>query len=112
MLLAASSAHAQRLEPHRFATVPEPFAESAARPSVAEVAFGHPDDYRWEGALIGAITVGVWGAYLAAGMCTYDNPDPTVGCILGHGMLALLVGGVVGGGVGGLLGGLIPKDKP
>ena len=109
MLFAAGSAHAQRLAP-QFATLSEPFAESAA-PSVAVVAFGHPDDYRWEGALVGGIGLGLFSSWFAVGWCTYENPSPGWDCIAG-GFLGLIVGGAIGAGVGGLVGGLIPKEKP
>jgi len=111
LLLAVGSADAQRLTP-RFATLPEPFAESAARPSAAAVAFGHPDDYRWEGLLVGGIGLGLFGTYLAVGLCCDpDSGGEGVNTVLA-GLGGFLVGGFLGGVTGGLLGGLIPKEKP
>ena len=109
LLLVPGIGSAQRLSPE-FARLAERWGAEPATKTVA--VFGHPDDYRWEGVLAGGIAGGVGGAVLAVGMCTGFEPDPSVGCILGGGVLGLVLGGVIGGGVGGLIGGLIPKEKP
>ncbi len=111
MLVAVGSAHGQRLAPSRFATVPQPFAESAAQPRAAAVAFGHPDDHRWEGALVGGIGLGLFASWFAVGWCAYEDSSPGWNCMAG-GFLGLIVGGAIGAGVGGLVGGLFPKEKP
>jgi hypothetical protein len=82
--------------------------EPLAAPTLA---FGHPDDYRWEGVLVGSIAVGLLGAILGNGLCHFDRPDPPGGCVVPT-FLGLLFGGATGAGVGGLLGGLIPKGEP
>ena len=82
---------------------PAPFA--AATP----VAFGHPDDYRWEGVLIGGVALGILGGAYGAGMCSYDNAAAVecFGIVAGTTLMAGLTGAIAGG----LLGGLIPKTN-
>ncbi len=82
-----------------------------AAPTSTTLAFGHPDDYRWEGVLVGSIAVGLLGAILGNGLCHFDNPDPPGGCVVPT-LLGLLFGGATGAGVGGWIGGLIPKNEP
>lgn len=109
LLLVPAMCGAQRLAPE-FARLAEPWSSEPTTRTVA--VFGHPDDYRWEGVLVGGVAGGVSLAFVGANMCSFDSPDPTVGCIVGSAMLGLVLGGVVGGGLGGLIGGLIPKEKP
>ena len=108
LLLVPASAGAQRLAPG-FARLAEPWGSDPATMTVA--VFGHPDDHRWEGVLVGGIAGGVGGVIVAVNMCDYHSDAPT-GCMLGGGILALIIGGVLGGGLGGLIGGLIPKKQP
>lgn len=110
-LLAAGSgsAGAQRLAP-AFAASEFPVVASRSSTDAALARFGHPDDHRWEGALVGAIAVGVLGAIVGYGMCHFDNPDPPGGCVLPT-FFGLVIGVASGGGAGGLVGGLIPKEK-
>ena len=109
-LLAPAAVTAQRLTP-AFATVPEPWAAARAE-KAAVAAFGHPDDYRWEGALAGAIGLGLLGGVFAAGFCGYgDGGAPSGGCVL-QAVSGLLVGATVGVTVGGIVGSNIKKAKP
>jgi hypothetical protein len=70
--------------------------------------FGHPDDYRWEGMIVGAVVLGVATAYFANALCGIADESDCTSVVLG----SLLLGGFGGGILGGLLGGLIPKEKP
>lgn len=75
-----------------------------AAPSLA----GAAPDYRWEGALIGATALGLFGAVLGDGMCELDNCASAV-------FLFGLGGAVAGGVTGGLIGSMFPKghrDSP
>jgi hypothetical protein len=110
LLLAPASGAAQQIAP-AFAPHADPWVEPARASMGAAVAFGHPDDYRWEGALVGAMAGGLAGGIVGVAMCSFDEPDPSVGCVLGGGLLGLILGGITGGGVGGLVGGLIPKAR-
>ena len=106
--LAVSNVAAQRLG-HAFATLPDPFVQPATVNSAA--VFGHPDDYRWEGLLIGGASVGVLGAVVVLAFC--GDPDAGSGARCGlQPLVGLLFGATIGGVTGGLLGGLIPKGSP
>jgi hypothetical protein len=59
-------------------------------------------DYRWEGAAVGAIGLGLFGAVLGNGICEVEN-------CTGATVLFALGGAVVGGVTGGLIGSFIPK---
>jgi hypothetical protein len=63
-------------------------------------------DYRWEGAVVGGITLGVGLAVLTSGMCDSDSGTSHCGLLM---VGAGLVGGTVGVVTGGFIGSLIPK---
>ena len=104
-VLAPRDGLAQRRAP-AFATWSAP-ARSA--PLTTPVAFGHPDDYRWEGVLIGGVALGILGGAYGAAMCSYDNAA-AVECF-GIVAATTLLAGLTGAIAGGLLGGLIPKTN-
>jgi len=110
-LVAPAALSAQRLTPdwsHYKAA--DTWLQPPAAAGAAVVKFGHPDDYRWEGALVGGIGFGVFGVMLANSLCGYDETTPRHSCFL-RAVEGLLVGGTVGVAGGGLIGGLIPKAK-
>lgn len=109
VLLTAGSAHAQRLAP-RFATVPEPFAVSAAQPRAAAVAFGHPKDHRLEGAIVGGVVVGAGLALFSNALCGLGD-EPASQCA-GLVFEYFLLGGAIGGLLGALVGSTFPKPSP
>ena len=110
LLWVPALASAQRLAPE-FARLAEPWSEEpASRP--AAVVFGHPDDHRWEGALVGGAFVGLLGAALFAGICGGADSGGNASQCLAQGFLGFLAGGAVGGLLGGLLGAAMPKDTP
>jgi len=76
-----------------------------ASPPPAPALSGPARDYRWEGAGVGAVMLGLIGAMMGDGMCEGDHCfAPTVA----FGLVGALVGGVTGG----LVGSLIPKAPP
>ena len=72
-------------------------------------ALGNAPDYRWEGVMIGAVTVGIGGALLANGFCDYGGTHDE-NCF-GRTVVGGAIGATVGAVVGGLIGGLIPKKR-
>ena len=68
------------------------------------LAFGSPDTYRWEGALIGGVIGGLGMGYAFLRVC-YDD------CV-GTGIVGFVTGAVLGGFTGMLMGGLFSKHPP
>ncbi len=66
------------------------------------------DDHRWEGAIIGGVTLGLLASMMSHGLCTQGG-DSFSSC-LDTTILALAVGAVPGLVVGGMLGSAIPKS--
>jgi hypothetical protein len=62
-------------------------------------------DYRWEGLLVGALTLGVAGGFLGSRLCTLsDSADRhCVRMTVGLGLLGAFGGGIIGGVVGGAI---------
>jgi hypothetical protein len=58
-------------------------------------------DYTWEGAAIGGLALGAFGAYFAAGMCGMDDHEGSCG---GAALTGLLGGVTVGATLGGIIG--------
>ena len=110
LLLVPAIGSAQRLSPE-FARLAEPWSEASVTRAATAV-FGHPDDYRWEGLVLGGVVVGVLGAAVASGFC--GDPDAGSGsqnCVV-QGFLGFLVGATAGGVVGGMIGTIFKKEKP
>ena len=80
-----------------------PAPEADARPQPAPV-FGSPQNYRWEGALIGGIIGGAGVTYMGLRVCEENCGLAAVG--------TFAFGGVLGGFVGMVIGGLFPKQPP
>jgi hypothetical protein len=80
---------------------------SADAPDRAAVRFGHPDDYRWEGLLVGGVVLGVTSAVVGASLCAQD--DSADGSCFYPTVLVTVAGAGAGAMVGVLIGGLIPK---
>ena len=72
--------------------------------------FGHPDDHRVEGFVVGAIAGGVTLAVWLAQLCGLEGSSS--GCVLGVGTVGLLLGGLIGGGLGAVVGSTFPKERP
>ena len=109
LLLLPASGGAQRLA-SEFARLSDPWSEAPASRS-AVIVFGHPDDHRWEGAIVGGTFVGLQvGLGTAAALCSGDSAGTASDC-LGYGFLGFLIGGTVGGLLGGLIGSAMPKEK-
>lgn len=68
--------------------------------------FRSPRDYRWEGALIGGLSLGVGMSLVGLGVCSDLGGDGCLVQTLGFGLMGATVGVVVGG----LVGSLVPKD--
>jgi hypothetical protein len=66
--------------------------------------FGHPDDYRLEGLIVGAVLIGGAVTVLAVGFCGQADE-----CVTGDVVLFSLGGIALGGLTGALIGGAIPK---
>ena len=76
----------------------------AASASDTRLVFGSPDNYRWEGAVLGGVLGAITFAYLGLRVC-YDNcVPPTVGLAL--------TGAVLGGFTGMAIGALFSKQPP
>lgn len=60
--------------------------------------FGDPKDYRYEGAIAGAVVFGA-GAFVLSGLCDSDcgaeRAEMTVGGIVAGGLFGLLIGGMM-----------------
>jgi hypothetical protein len=70
--------------------------DTAPRPEIPK-----PSGYTWEGAAIGGIAMGLFGAYFAAGMCGMDDQE---GSCSGAALTGLLGGVTVGATLGGIIG--------
>ncbi|HXF96113.1 MAG TPA: hypothetical protein VNI61_08410 [Gemmatimonadales bacterium] len=113
VMLHATSLQAQRLRP----SVPlsYDFVLPADHPPEARrlwrawsgPGFGNAPDHRWEGVVIGGVSLGIAGAIIAHGFCDYEGGRRS-GCF-GRTVAGGLVGAAAGAGLGGLIGGLIPK---
>ena len=78
-------------------------ADTTSQPATRKIG-----DYTWEGAAIGGLAMGAFGAYIGAGMCGMDEGNGR-NCTL-----AALTGFLAGAGVGATIGGIIgsAKKKP
>ena len=63
--------------------------------------------YWKEGALVGGVIVGAFGAYLYHGLCGMDGPDNCGGALVGGAILGFLIGAIPGA----LIGGQFPKSE-
>jgi hypothetical protein len=101
--LSASSLYSERpttsLDRHLLAGEPPDTAVRQIKPT-----------YWKEGALVGGIVSGIFFAWLAHGLCTYDDgSNRNCGLQLVGGAV---FGGGLGFGLGGLVGGQFPKGRP
>ena len=89
---------------------PAPFREfeSSLRQPLVRVAWGHPDDHRWEGFLVGAGVTGLLVGMVVHGLCRDGSVDRSCWKPFVSGAV---FGGVAGGVVGGFIGRGIPKKK-
>jgi hypothetical protein len=97
LLAPASHLAAQQLPP----VVPN--AAESALPTLPPP-FGHPDDYRLEGLIAGAVLIGGAITVLAVGLCAHADE-----CDAGDVVLVSLGSIALGGLTGALIGGAIPK---
>ena len=70
---------------------------------------GHPDDYRWEGAVTGAFFLGFLGGALGAGFCGYGDGGQRH-CFL-QTIEGVLIGITIGVTLGGMIGSAIHKPQ-
>ena len=80
----------------------------------AAVAVGRRD-YRYEGLLIGGLTLGAVGAYVGSQLRDACPTEPGVDCgtdEVGNAVALGLVGAAIGGGLGYVVGRLSPKPEP
>jgi hypothetical protein len=82
-------------------------ARGDTAPPAPATAFGHPDDYRFEGLIAGAVLVGGAFTALIIGLCPYSDS-----CETGDALLVSLGAIAAGGFTGALIGGAIPKAPP
>jgi hypothetical protein len=101
-LTARQQQHAAEL---RFRTAPVDSADSA--PTVP-IAFGSPDTYRWEGALIGFVTGAVLFTFSGLFWCA----DAGSACGTEDTIRGIMIGGTLFGFPGMLIGGVFPKHPP
>lgn len=69
---------------------------------------GNADDYRYEGALIGGVVLGLGGALLVGGLCSSSDSSDNCGLKAIEGGVLL---GALGALSGALIGGLFPKRR-
>lgn len=96
---------AQRLAP---AVLTSPTTSTVFhRPPLPPSVLPKTPDYRWEGLVVGAVLMGVGGAYLGARLCHLaDTGEPhCFRTAVGLGLLGAFGGGIIGG----VIGGMIPK---
>jgi hypothetical protein len=92
VILGASTGNAQRAaQPFARFTSDLPGHWESVVPERAALVFGHPDDYRWEGLLVGGVGLGLFAVFQLNDVRWFPW------------------GAFAGGVVGGLIGGLIPK---
>jgi len=104
LLAAAPVASAQRpLAPPPGASAP--FLARVALP-LARDSVKIPPTHWEEGAIIGGVAVGIFGAVLGVGLCNFDEPCHNSAVAAAAG---LVLGGLVGVGVGAMIGGQFPK---
>jgi hypothetical protein len=93
---------AQRLAPAVLTSTSSPTASTAFhRHPPSSPTLPKAKDYTLEGATIGGIAMGLFGAYFAAGMCGMDDHE---GSCSGAALTGLLGGVTVGATLGGIIG--------
>ena len=85
----------------------ESSATAPVRSAVMSGLFAPAPDHRWEGLVIGAVSLGASAAYIGGHYCRLSD-SATKHCVRTAIQLGAL-GGFAGGIIGGLVGGMIPK---
>ena len=80
-------------------------ADTTPRPAIQKVG-----DYTWEGAAIGGLALGAFGAYFGSGMCGMDGGSGRR-CTLAA-LTGFLSGASVGATIGGIIGSAKKKTRP
>jgi len=114
VVLGFTAAQGQRLEPS-FRSYGESAPRFSSAPAGRLAGIGPSQrDYRFEGTLVGALVLGVAGAWIGNAACQ-NQPEPLAsgsGPDCGRDALSVgLVGGVIGAGLGYLIGRGFPKHS-